>query len=80
MGKTHFRRFAGPCGPCSEIHVDVRSEEEKAKIDGKTFNNLRRADLQDPLPDDFQSRKELWDFLEDLVSIICYYIDFHMVG
>ena len=22
----------GPCGPCSEIHVDIRSAEEKAKI------------------------------------------------
>ena len=24
----------GPCGPCSEIHVDLRSDEERAIIDG----------------------------------------------
>jgi len=29
----------GPCGPCSEIHVDIRSKEEKAKINGKDLVN-----------------------------------------
>ncbi len=29
----------GPCGPSSEIHVDLRSEEEKAKIPGKDLVN-----------------------------------------
>jgi alanyl-tRNA synthetase len=30
----------GPCGPCSEIHVDMRSDEEIAKIPGRDLVNM----------------------------------------
>lgn len=33
MGET------GPCGPCSEIHIDLRPEEERKLVDGKTLVN-----------------------------------------
>lgn len=33
MGET------GPCGPCSEIHIDLRSDEEAARIPGRDLVN-----------------------------------------
>ncbi len=30
---------SGPCGPCSEVHVDIRNKEEKATISGRDLVN-----------------------------------------
>lgn len=35
----------GPCGPCSEIHVDLRSDEARARVDGKTLVNADDPDV-----------------------------------
>ncbi len=29
----------GPCGPCSEIHIDLRPDEEKARVNGRELVN-----------------------------------------
>ena len=39
MGET------GPCGPCSEIHVDLRSEEERASTPGRNLVNADHPEV-----------------------------------
>jgi alanyl-tRNA synthetase len=35
----------GPCGPCTEIHVDLRSDEERKLVDGSTLVNHDHAQV-----------------------------------
>ena len=35
----------GPCGPCSEIHIDIRSDNERKQIDGKSLINKNHPEV-----------------------------------
>ncbi len=35
----------GPCGPCSEIHIDIRPEEEKKKVPGRDLVNMDHPEV-----------------------------------
>ena len=37
--------YTGPCGPCSEIHIDLRSDEEIARIPGRELVNTDNDDV-----------------------------------
>ncbi len=39
MGET------GPCGPCSEIHIDIRDKAEKAKVPGSELVNMDHPEV-----------------------------------
>ncbi|MEN0003032.1 MAG: alanine--tRNA ligase, partial [Bacteroidota bacterium] len=35
----------GPCGPCSEIHVDLRSDEDRASVPGRDLVNMDHPEV-----------------------------------
>jgi len=50
----------GPCGPCSEIHVDCRSEEEKKLVDGKTLVNADHPQVIEIWNNVFMQFNRMW--------------------
>src|SRR6201996_1102525 len=51
----------GPCGPCSEIHVDTRIDKERAKIDGATLVNADHPQVIEIWNDVFMQFNRLKD-------------------
>ena len=50
----------GPCGPCSEIHVDIRSEEERKKQDGKELVNASHPQVIEIWNNVFMEFNRMW--------------------
>jgi len=51
----------GPCGPCSEIHVDTRTDKERAKVDGATLVNADHPQVIEIWNDVFMQFNRLKD-------------------
>src|SRR6201989_2736127 len=51
----------GPCGPCSEIHVDTRTDKDRAKIDGASLVNADHPQVIEIWNDVFMQFNRLKD-------------------
>ena len=56
----------GPCGPCSEIHIDCRSEDERRHADGKTLVNADHPQVIEIWNNVFMQFNRVWDNKEGL--------------
>lgn len=51
----------GPCGPCSEIHVDCRPDNERAQVDGKTLVNADHPQVIEIWNNVFMQFNRVWN-------------------
>ena len=58
----------GPCGPCSEIHVDCRTDEEKRMVDGATLVNADHPQVIEIWNNVFMQYNRVWDNKEGLTQ------------
>jgi alanyl-tRNA synthetase len=50
----------GPCGPCSEIHVDCRTDEERNSVDGKALVNADHPQVIEIWNNVFMQFNRVW--------------------
>src|SRR5882757_7800120 len=51
----------GPCGPCTEIHVDCRTDEERKTVAGKTLVNNDHPQVIEIWNNVFMEFNRVWD-------------------
>ena len=59
----------GPCGPCSEIHIDLRSDAERAAVSGRDLVNADHPQVVEIWNNVFMefNRKSRW-FIRKITS------------
>jgi alanyl-tRNA synthetase len=65
----------GPCGPCSEIHIDLRPDAERALVDGKTLVNNDHPQVIEIWNNVFMEFNRIWkeNGITDLINEEEYY-------
>ena len=58
----------GPCGPCSEIHVDCRGDEERNAVDGKTLVNADHPQVIEIWNNVFMQFSRVWSDRETFLA------------
>jgi alanyl-tRNA synthetase len=60
----------GPCGPCSEIHIDLRTDEERAAVSGRSLVNADHPQVVEIWNNVFMEFNQIW-FIRKITFTTC---------